>query len=205
MRAMRACATANAVLLGLLSTTLGFAACSSGSTPPQPPPAPDTAPAAATVVTTSSVAPLPIGPATPAAKAKPAPRTAADCKVVLSEITNEPPEGAVALNNAQTARDAGATDRLQSLTELVRSKRDGFRCCYDVWAKDHPGTQGAARMVLKLKATGAVISVAFDDTPNRVPDIEPCLGDLAHGLSYPPSPSGKETTFRYPFDFKAHR
>ncbi len=202
MRAMRACATANAVLLGLLSTILGFAACSSGSTPVQPPPAPDAVPSTAT---TTTIAPLPIGPATEPTKARPAPRTAADCKVILSEITNEPPDGAVALNNAQTARDAGATDRLQPLTELIKSKRDGFRCCFDVWAKDHPGTQGAARMVLKLKADGSVLKVSFDDTPNRVPDVEACLGDLAKSLSYPPSPSGKETTFRYPFDFKAHK
>ncbi len=60
-------------------------------------------------------------------------------------------------------------------------------------------------MVLKLKADGSVISVAFDDSPNRVPDIEPCMGDLAKGLSYPRSPSGKETKFRYPFDFKARK
>jgi hypothetical protein len=202
MRAMRACATANAVLLGLLSTTLGFAACSSGSTPPQPPPAPDTVPA---VVTTSSVAPLPIGPAVESPKARPAPKTVADCKVILSEITNEPPDGGVALNNAQTAKDAGATDRLQPITELIKSKRDGFRCCFDVWAKDHPGAQGSARMVLKLKPDGSVIGVDFDDTPNRVPEVEACLGDLAKSLTYPPSPSGKETKFRYPFDFKAHR
>ena len=202
MRAMRACATANALLLGLLSTTLGFAACSSGSTPPQPPPAPDAVPA---TVTTSTVAPLPIGPAVESPKARPAPRTPEDCKVILSEITNQPPDGAVALNNAQTAKDAGATDRLQPITELIKSKRDGFRCCFDVWAKDHAGAQGAAKMVLKLKANGSVVSVAFDDTPNRVPDVEACLGDLAKSLSYPPSPSGKETTFRYPFDFKAHK
>jgi hypothetical protein len=29
--------------------------------------------------------------------------------------------------------------------------------------------------------------------------------DLAKGLGYPRSPSGKETKFTYPFDFKARR
>jgi hypothetical protein len=127
----------------------------------------------------------------------------ADCQRVLSDITNEPPQGAVALNNAMTSKDAGATDRLELLTDLVRSKRDGFRCCYDLWAKDHPGAQGSVKMVVKLKADGSVISVDFQDTPNRVPDIEGCVAELAKGLTYPKSPSGKETTFRYPFDFKA--
>ena len=204
MRAMRACATASAsaVLLGLLSATIGVGACSGGSPPPQPPPP---AGAEATPATTTTVAPLPLVNANDAPKAKPAPKTPADCKVILSDITNEPPDGGVALNNAQTAKDAGATDRLQPITELIKSKRDGFRCCFDVWAKDHPGAQGSARMVLKLKPDGAVIGVDFDDTPNRVPEVEACLGDLAKSLTYPPSPSGKETKFRYQFDFKAHR
>jgi hypothetical protein len=197
---MRACATATAVLLGLLSATIGVAACSGGSPPPQPPPA---AGADAVPATTTTVAPLPLVNANDAPKVKPLPKTAADCKVILSDITNEPPDGGVALNNAQTAGDAGATDRLEPLTELVRSKRDAFRCCFDVWAKDHPGAQGSAKMVVKLKPNGSVISVDFDDAPNRVPDVEACIGDLAKSLSYPRSPSGKETKFRYPFDSKA--
>ncbi len=198
MRGMRACATANAVFFGLLTATLGFSACSSGGTPPQPPPGPS-------VATTTTVAPLPMVPVADAPKAKPAPQTVADCKVALSEITNDPPENAVALNNAMTAKDAGATDRLEALTELIRGKREGFRCCFDLWAKDHPGTSGAARIVLKLKADGSVVSVDFDEVQGRVPEVETCIGELARGLTYPRSPSGKETKFRYPFDFKARR
>jgi len=203
MRGMRACATVNAVFLGLACATLGFAACSSGSTPPQPPPPPDAVAASPTPATPG--APPPVAPnATPS---KPTPRTAADCKALISDITNDPPAGAVALNNAQTARDAGATDRLEALTDLIKSKRDAFRCCFDVWAKDHPGAQGSVRLVLKLKPDGAVTSVGFDDAPNRVnaPEVEGCISDLANSLKYPASPSGKETKFRYPFDFRAKK
>jgi hypothetical protein len=196
MRAMRACATANLVFLGLLCATAGFAACSSGTAPPQPPPASDAVPA-----TTTTVAPLPLQPPKPAEAA----RTAADCKAIASEITNEPPADAVALNNAQTAKDAGATDRLAPLTDLIRARRDAFRCCFDIWARDHAGAQGSMRMVLKLKADGTLTSVEFEDAPNRVsaPEVEACIGDLARSMSFPRSPSGKETKFRYPFDFKA--
>jgi hypothetical protein len=200
MRGMRACATANAVFLGLLSAMLGFAACSSGSTPPQPPAGPD----GTASVATTTVAPLPLAPAE-GPKAKPAPKSTADCKVALSEITNEPPDGAVALNNAQTAKDAGSTDRLEPLTELIKTKREGFRCCFDIWAKDHPGAAGTVKMVLKLKPDGALTSVEFADTANRVADVEPCVAELAKSLTYPRSPSGKVTTFSYPFDFKARR
>jgi hypothetical protein len=200
MRGMRACATANAIVLGLCSVALGFAACNSGSTPPQPPAEPDGTPS----THTTSIAPLPLVPPSEG-KGKPLPKTIADCKVVLSEITNVPPDGAVALNNAQTAKDAGATDRLEALTDLVKQKRDGFRCCFDIWAKDHPGAAGSIKMVLKLKPDGAVMGVTFDDAPGRVADVETCVAELAKSLQYPKSPSGKETTFRYPFDFKARK
>jgi hypothetical protein len=111
------------------------------------------------------------------------------------------------MNNAQTARDAGASDRVEPITDLIRGKRDGFRCCFDVWAKDHPGAAGAVKMVIKLKPDGSLESVDFADAPNRVsaPEVEGCIRDLASSLSYPRSPSGKETRFTYPFDFKARK
>ena len=106
MRGVRACATANAVFLGLACATLGFAACSSGI---------HAAPAASRARRCRGLADRggperarPVAPEAP--KSKPQPKTAADCKVLISEITNDPPAGAVALNNAQTARDAGATN-----------------------------------------------------------------------------------------------
>jgi hypothetical protein len=202
MRAMRACATANAVVLGLAAAAFGFTACAGGSTPPENPSpgGPTAAPSAAPVATTTT-APL------EAPKPKAAPKSAADCKELLTDITNDPPSNGVALNNAMTAKDAGASDRLESLTDLIKSKRDGFRCCFDVYARSHPGAQGAVKMVVELKSDGAVKEVSVTDTPNRVnaPEVESCMADLAKGLTYPRSPSGKETKFTYPFDFKAHR
>ena len=160
-----------------------------------------------TPVATTTVAPIgpPVVPegATP----KRVPTKPEDCKELVSDITNDPPAGAVPLNNAMTAKDAGSTDWLEPLTELVRGRRDGFRCCFDLWARQHPGAQGAMKMVLKLKPDGTLIDVSFADTANRVqaPEVEACMGNLARGLSFPRSPSGKETTFTYPFDFKARR
>src|SRR5262245_33754133 len=132
---MRACATANALVLGLGFIAAAFAACSNGSTPP-----PDIPPGA-NVNQTTTTAPL-IDPP----PSKSAPKTAADCKNLASEITNDPPSSGVALNNAQTSGDAGSTDRLAPLTELVKSRRDGFRCCFDIWAREHPGAHGTMKM-----------------------------------------------------------
>ncbi|MFT3770099.1 MAG: AgmX/PglI C-terminal domain-containing protein [Minicystis sp.] len=202
---MRACATANAVFLGLVVSVFGFAACAGGSTPPEAPPAQATA--AATAVATTTSAPVPTVVSVAEAAKKPAPRTPADCKELVSEITNEPPANGVPLNNAMTTKDAGGGDRLEPLTELIRSKRDGFRCCFDLYAKSHPGAAGAMKMHVELKPDGTVTNVSFLDTPNRVsaPEVESCMIDLAKGLTYPRSPSGKETKFTYPFDFKARR
>ena len=175
---------------------LAMAACAGGSTPPEALPAPPTAIAA----------PPPAPPSEPP-KAKPTPRTPADCKDLVSDITNDPPAGGVPLNNAMTAKDAGGGDRLEPLTELIKSRRDGFRCCFDLWAKEHPGAQGAMKMVIELKKDGEVTQVSFAATPNRMeaPEVETCMIDLAKSLAYPRSPSGKETKFTYPFDFKARR
>lgn len=201
MRGMRACATANAIFLGIVLMTAGFMACSGGSTPPGAPPAPDGATTAAAAATT--VAPLLAEPP----KTKPVPKTAADCKELVSEITNDPPANGVPLNNAMTTKDAGSADRLEPLTDLIKSKRDGFRCCFDIHARANPGAHGAMKMVLELKPDGTVKNVSFADTANRVnaPDVESCMSELAKGLTYPRSPSGKETKFTYPFDFKARK
>jgi hypothetical protein len=202
MRAMQACATAFALFVGLLAAPVVFSACASGAAPPPNPPGADVPPPLASASAAATAA-VDIAPTAAAPKPSVPRNSTADCKAMIGEITNEPPPGAVALNNAMTSKDAGATDRLEPLTELVRSKRDSFRCCFDVWAKDHPGAAGSAKMVVKLKADGTVTSVEFEDTANRLSDVEPCMAEVARALSYPRSPSGKETKFRYPFDFKA--
>jgi hypothetical protein len=208
MRAMRACANANAVFLGLVLAASGFAACAGGSTPPGAAPAAPDAPTSAPA-TLSTVAPLPLQ-SPDDVKGKPRPQTAAECRDLVSDITNDPPDGGVFLNNAMTAKDAGSSDRSASMTDVIKSHRDGFRCCFDLWAKTRPAgerAQGGVKLVIELEPDGAVTKVSFTDAPNRVaaPEVESCMGDLAKGLSYPKSPSGKKTKFTYPFDFKSRR
>src|SRR6516225_6856027 len=126
MPAMRACATANLLFLGTVLAAFGFGACAGGSTPPAPPPGGE-GPAAAksAPVTLSTETPVPIGPQAGGTKKSGGPKTAADCKNLISEITNDPPANGVVMNNAQTAKDAGSSDRVEPITEMIRSKRDG--------------------------------------------------------------------------------
>src|SRR5438067_1179837 len=73
---------------------------------------------------------------------QPAIQSAADCKQVLSEIVNTPPDGGVVMNNAMTAGDAGHSDRFQPISDIIRSKNDAYRCCFDLWAKKHTSEAG---------------------------------------------------------------
>ena len=219
MRAMRPCATASAVFTGvLLAATLSLSgACSSGTAPPSPPdsaslgasptPAsqPPTAadPGAAAPGATDPGAAAPAQPDKPAARKK-APETVEDCKVIASEITNEPPEGGVVMNNAMTSADAGSSDRLQPLVDAIKARRDGFRCCFDLYARKHPGAQGRVTWQLKLKPDGTFeeATIVRDKSDVTAPQVESCMAELAKSTTWARSPSGKETVLTYPFDFK---
>jgi hypothetical protein len=199
--AMRACATANAVFLGLTLAAATFAACGGGSPTATQPSADSSAslapaPPAETAVDTAA-------PAAPAAPSK-RPTSVADCKEMLSDITNDPPDAGVVLNNAMTAADAGASDRFRPVADLIRSRREGFRCCFDLWSRKNPGLAGHAVLVINLKGDGTLENASLDD-PAPPPEVGGCILDLAKSLTYPKSPSGKVTKFTYPFDFKPHR
>jgi hypothetical protein len=198
---MRACATANAVVIGLVLSSVGFAACSSSS-PPQPVAGPDAPPPSGSAADMpSEVAPP------PDMSAKKAPTTMAECKDIIGNgsAPNDPPNGTV-MNNAMTAGDAGSSDRMQGLVDIVKGRRDGFRCCYDLWSKKNPGQEGKIVMVWSLKAKGELDKVTVDATKStlKAPDVEACMINIASSLAYPPSPSAKVTTFSYPFEFRAH-
>ncbi|WP_437280724.1 AgmX/PglI C-terminal domain-containing protein [Sorangium sp. So ce375] len=227
---MRPCATASAVFTGVLLAAALFAACSSGTappsqpdsaplgtSPPSPPPASQptpatapgaadpgaTAPGAADPGATAPGAAAPAQPDRPASRKK-APETVEDCKVIASEITNEPPDGGVVMNNAMTGADAGSSDRLQPLVDAIKARRDGFRCCFDLYARKHPGAQGRITWQLKLKPDGTFeeASIVRDKSDVTAPQIESCMEELAKSVTWARSPSGKETVLTYPFDFK---
>lgn len=217
MRAMRPCATASAVFTGVLLAATLFVACSSGTSPPSPPdsaslgasppsasPPPASQPtAAADPVAADLGAAAPAQPDKPAARKK-APETVEDCKVIASEITNEPPEGGVVMNNAMTSADAGSSDRLQPLVDAIKARRDGFRCCFDLYARKHPGAQGRVTWQLKLKPDGTFeeATIVRDKSDVTAPQVESCMAELAKSITWARSPSGKETVLTYPFDFK---
>lgn len=217
MRAMRPCATASAVFTGVLVAATLFAACSSGTAPPSPPesaplgasPPPASQPSAATDQVASDPGAAAPGAAAPPPANKPAgrgeaPETVEDCKTIAAEITNDPPDGGVVMNNAMTSADAGSSDRLQPLVDAIKARRDGFRCCFDLYARKHPGAQGRITWQLKLKPDGTLdeATIVRDKSDVTAPQIESCMAELAGSITWARSPSGKETVLTYPFDFK---
>ncbi|WP_157906556.1 AgmX/PglI C-terminal domain-containing protein [Sorangium cellulosum] len=225
---MRPCATASAVFTGVLLAAALFAACSSGAAPPPSPPdsapppsPPDSAPPPSPPPASQPASPgaadpgataagaadpgaaAPAQPDRPASRKK-APETVEDCKVIASEITNDPPDGGVVMNNATTSADAGSSDRLQPLVDAIKARRDGFRCCFDLYARKHPGAQGRITWQLKLKPDGTFeeASIVRDKSDVTAPQVESCMEELAKSITWARSPSGKETVLTYPFDFK---
>lgn len=209
---MRACTTANAIFLGLALGVAAFAACTGQSTPPQTSQSPGSSETEAQPAATSgpSASGTP-GAATSPEATKPAakqPETTADCKELATDITNEPPATAVPMNNASPTPDGSASsDRLQPLVDLIKAKRDAFRCCFDLWARKNPGASGRIMLKVKLKPDGSVMSAETVDKDSTVqaPEVNACIIDVAKSLTYPKSPSGKETVYTHPFDFKARR
>lgn len=202
---MRACATASAVFSGFAIAAATFLACSSGTGTPQPPPNPESsAPTSVTIPTASAAL---SATASAAASQSNGEAETAHCKQVLADTNGPLPEGGVVMNNAMTSADAGSSDRFRAVYELIATKKEGFRCCFDIWAKNNLGVRGKIGLKVELKPDGTVSSASLDPAQTDVhdPRVEACTIDLAKSLSYPKSPGGKITTFTYPFDFKPHR
>lgn len=221
MAVMRACTTATFVAFLGLAFAGTFSACASGSPPEATSPegSADKPAADAKTDTTekkdepkaagegaTAAAPADATKATaPAAKKEP--QTAADCKEMLTELTNEPPAGGVVMNNAQQAKEGETSSRLTPTAEVLKSKRNAFRCCFDLWAKNNKGQGGKVLFVLELAPDGALKSSKVDQDKSdiKAPEVESCMSEVAKSLTFPKSPTGKLTTVSYPFEFKALR
>ncbi|MDI1443729.1 AgmX/PglI C-terminal domain-containing protein [Polyangium sp. 6x1] len=216
---MRACATASFFATLSLTFAALFSACASGSPPEasSPEASPDKTASGESAAAKDEAKATPGGaaaadqapgaaPTPPPVQRKP-PEKASDCKDMLAEITNEPPASGVVMNNAQTSPDAGSSDRFQPMSDLIKSKRDAFRCCFDLWAKNNPGQKGKIAFTFELAPDGRLkdAKIKREESDITVPEIESCMQDVAKGLTYPKSPSGKDTIFTYPFEFKARR
>lgn len=206
---MRACTTANAVFAGVVLAALTFAACGGGNTSSPPPGSGDSQAEGSP----GSGAADPSGEASQSAggeaKSEPKqPQTTADCKELKTEITNEPPSSAVPMNNATAPKEGTETStRLQPLVDLMKANRDKFRCCFDLWARNNPGQSGRVSIQIKLDPEGKLTSaeIAQADTTVAAPEVHSCIIEVAKSITYPKSPTGKETTYKHPFDFKARR
>lgn len=144
------------------------------------------------------------------AKAKPArrpdPTSVADCEAMATDPAAEAPP-----DDPTTAAGAtGQSDRRDSMAELMHKKRPAFRCCFDVWAGKIPEAKLYTKVAFSIELDPAGKLKSSDakpeqDGPAVSREVAECLSDIAGKLTYPASPSGKETTYRHHFDFKPHR
>ncbi len=121
------------------------------------------------------------------------------------DITNDPPDGGVVMNNATTSKDAGASDRMKPILDLVTQNRDKFRACFDEWGKQNPGREVKITLSIKLKESGELITAAFKADESDLADkkMEACMAGVVGGIKFPASPKGMETTYNHRFNFKS--
>lgn len=177
---------------------LSLLACSQGGSQPSEPAETSQAPAAVT------------GPSTPADSA--GPTAAAEGNDGPSgepagDITNDPPDGGVVMNNATTSKDAGGSDRLRPIIDLITQNREKFRACFDEWGRQNPGREVKITLTIKLKPSGELVSAAFkpDESDLKDDKMESCMAKAAGALKFPESPKGMETTYNHRFNFKSRK
>ena len=214
---MRTCATASVVAILGIPLVVTFAACAGGSQNSETTPDKTTTEAkkdgSGEVRKDEPKTDMPgqtatadVKAATTAAPAKDEPMTPAACAAIPAEAVTDSPDAGVVMNNAQTAADAGRSDRFTPVNDIIKTKRKSFRCCFDIWAKTHPGQPGKVNFAFELSPDGTLksASVKKEESAPMATEIEPCMVEVAKTLSFPKSPSGRDTRFSYPFDFKAH-
>ncbi len=130
----------------------------------------------------------------------------ADPKVLTDEPKNTKPVVAAASPEAAAAETpgpawTGSTERLSSMTDLIKTHRDQFRFCYDAWAKKHPKSDQHVKLTLVLHPDGK-LDTAEATATTKAPELERCIIAMSKQLTFPPSTTGKLTKFNYPFEFK---
>jgi hypothetical protein len=207
-----------------LALTLGFVACA-GSPPTRPaPPAPSAAlpaPSSSAAATAASVAdagaPVEVDAAVDVrAEELRRARAAQQCDSPSVEVDGHPQRGVV-FNNAMTSQDAGFIDRTTGVLAVLDQQMARFRCCFDAAARheavgDHvPSDAGTTEqglmLVLDLAADGSVQRATVDDRRTTVASdlAKLCVVELARSVTYPASPTGKQTVVEYPFRVRAAR
>jgi hypothetical protein len=172
----------------LLPCAVALAACTASSPQPQPP--------------TGNGSPSGDGAPSDTASAG-ATGTAAAQDPPQSTITNEPPPGGKVMSNGSPAEPG--SDRKEAMFELIKANKDGFRKCFDLWAKKNPGQAGNITFTFYLKVDGTLTKAEMkrDEGDVHVPEVENCMIDFAKTLTYPKSGVGKETIYNHRFEFKA--
>lgn len=123
------------------------------------------------------------------------------------DITNDPPDGGVVMNNATTSKDAGGSDRLRPIIDLIAQNREKFRACFDEWGRQNPGREVKITLTIKLKPSGELTSAAFkaDESDLKDDKMEACMAKAAGELKFPESPKGMDTTYNHRFNFKSRK
>ncbi len=206
-----------AALSALALSAVALAAC--GRLEPRPPAAGPDTPGKALAASPSSAVSPPTAPSgesaiaatasasdgAAAARAESEAGTAAVEATALAECVSPraqlvlPPRGAI-FNNAVPREKAKAGDRAQGVLDALAEHAHPFACCFDPWLDGT--TDAEARVVLRVALDpGGAVRAAHVVPPSVLAEdtrTARCLAHVAATISFPASPSGKETVVKYP-------
>jgi hypothetical protein len=195
---MRLAPTAAAASFGSALAALAFAACSGGSAPPA---------ASSGGGPGQSASPQGSGPAPSSSAVVPSGPYAACIAKPVDPGRQQICEGVVMTNGGAGDPDAGPSARGGSTCNTVASHRESFRCCFDMWSKDHPGKNVQAMVLFEVDREGKLMDVSLVKEKSTISDtgFEACVSAVAKSLEYPVQPGNAKpiTKYRHPFDFKA--
>ncbi|HMJ12154.1 MAG TPA: AgmX/PglI C-terminal domain-containing protein [Polyangiaceae bacterium] len=180
---MQACTLLNSFAGSVLVFVLGFAGCSSNSTPP-----------AETPNESASTT-----PDAPNAESTETPAEAAD--------SNEKWEGEAEATSSGSGSAASSEQEARSTTQIQKQiveNRKPFRDCYDKARKELPDLRGTLTLHFVLDPEGKVkkAELNMERSDIKSASVADCAIAVLKGMTFPPSSRGMETTVNYPFDFK---
>ena len=124
------------------------------------------------------------------------------------EWVGEVPSNGVFMSNAAAPKEGRPSDRVEPIFVSVEAHRGKFLRCIEAWARDHaPERDQRILFEIVLSPEGSVQSTRIDPSQSDFDDAATadCLGEVSQTISFPPSPSGKVTTYRHPFHFRLER
>ena len=127
--------------------------------------------------------------------------SAAEEEAQAAEDKTEAKTGAQASDDERCVE----TRTAEVMQQLVRTKKDAVKECYNAARKQSPGLKGTLTVNFTLDPDGKISKLASDPAKTDLPQIEECALPLLKTLAFPESECGVESRFAYQFSYNTDK